>query len=139
MILILDDNPARVEAFRETLTALTPAPMFEIYQTAERFISDLPVTLPLAQLISLEHDLNSGGTDDPDSGNGLDVTTELVKSNPACSVILHTENHDGCRAMAQALQDGGWSVERIAPVSGGASWIPTVWLPKALDLLPFST
>jgi len=37
--------------------------------------------------------------------------------------------------MAVALQDHGWSVDRIAPVADGASWIPTLWLPKALDLL----
>jgi len=139
MILILDDDPDRAEAFEGCLRTLTPEPMFEIYQTAERFISDLPVTLPQAQLITLEHDLDFAGAGDQPSGNGMDVVRALVKLKPACSVILHTRDYDACRSMASELQDGGWSVERIAPVAGGAGWIPTVWLPKALDLVAFST
>jgi len=94
---MLDDNPARVEALGECLSTLTPAPLFEIYQTAERFISGLPVTLPLAQLISLEHDLISKSEGDLHSGNGMEVALEL-ESAPACSVILHTVNQEACRA-----------------------------------------
>ncbi|MBK8268403.1 MAG: hypothetical protein IPK83_08925 [Planctomycetes bacterium] len=75
--------------------------------------------LDRATLISLDHDLFlPDGTSDA-WGDGKVVARMLAARRPIAPVIVHTSNRDGARSMMEILEDGGWSVFRVAPIGSG--------------------
>jgi hypothetical protein len=95
--------------------------------------SEIEGLLPLALLISLDHDLDAeeGSNDEP--GSGWNAAQHLAALQPVCPVIVHTSNTvDGYR-MCELLQVNGWECHRLFPI--GDDWIENDWLPLVRRLL----
>ena len=124
-ILILEDNEDRIASFRAAGGALSAEGT--VWPNAYRMAAELCDLLAAASLISLDHDLNEpAGTD---VGCGMDVVRELTRHKPTCPVLLHTSNVAASWSMLSELQDHGWQVQRVPPVTMGTAWIEKDWLP----------
>src|SRR4051812_25293524 len=92
MVLMLEDDCERIERFTATLRAVAPAMPLMVWRSARRMIGEVEPFLPVARLISLDHDLEpvEGETEDP--GDGIDVARFLAVLPPVCPVIIHSSN-----------------------------------------------
>jgi len=127
-IVILEDNAARVEAMRASLTKTVPeSTPIVVTDSACTMIVWLKNHLADAVLISLDHDLPIRTDANPtDCGDGRMVADYLAQLPPTCPVIVHSSN-DACAAgMFYALQSAGWPVSRVVPYDGEA-WIGQAW------------
>jgi hypothetical protein len=126
MLLLLEDNRARIEAFTRVLRRALPELPITLWMDAHTMIRELDGHLAQARLISLDHDLYAAG-DAPDPGDGLDVVKYLVTLNlPRPPVIVHSSNSDRAQMMMGELELVGWPCERVVPL--GERWIEDDWL-----------
>lgn len=136
-ILILEDSVHRIAGFSAVLEALERSDI-RLYSNAHKMIRDLPELLPLAEVISLDHDLYPARGEDQneDLGDGLMVARWLAEQTPACPVILHTSNGDQCQRMQGVLEHAGWDVRLAGAV--GEHWIEIDWRVEVERALRFS-
>lgn len=132
-ILILEDNDERIVAFQQAVAGLGADFELKLWRDALSMIAECEVFFPTTVLISLDHDLNPqpGATADP--GTGLEVAKFLAECRPVCPLIIHSTNADRAHSMQNELVFADWSAERIGPF--GNTWIGTLWLRKARELL----
>lgn len=78
MILILEDDPTRVQGFLASLNSLDPSLTVLVWRDAWRMIREIPDYLPSCMLMSLDHDLEPHDGDESDLGTGMDVVRFLV-------------------------------------------------------------
>jgi hypothetical protein len=123
MLLMLEDCPERVERFRAVWDALVPDQPMRVWRAVPEMIRDLPVHLPIATVISLDHDLEP--VDGADPGDGMEVARFLASLAPACPVIVHTSNGDRGTLMMGELELAGWKRHRVYPL--GDDWIEADW------------
>jgi ADP-ribosylglycohydrolase len=128
-ILILDSDPARVEAFQHAMASTGHEFEWVVWDDARRMIAECEHHFATACLFSLEYDLSGISRPDPDCGTGLDVTNYLSRFSRVCPVILHAANAECAWAMRNELRFAGWDAECARPA--GADWIPRAWLPVA--------
>ena len=129
-ILLLEDDPERLERFSKVATEIS-CRLIQ-WRSAFDFLADLDQTLPTADLISLDHDLLSIN-DEPDLGDGVLATKALAARTPCCPVIIHTSNGVRGDWMEGELQLSGWSYHRVAPI--GDDWIEVDWRRSVTRLL----
>jgi hypothetical protein len=124
VLLMLEDNPERVQRFTEALRALDPELPLLVWRDARAMIREAGPHLPTAQVISLDHDLEppEGG---PDPGDGLEVVKFLVSQPVVRPVIIHTSNGERSGWMAGEFDLAGWRHWRVAPL--GDDWIEADW------------
>jgi ADP-ribosylglycohydrolase len=132
-VLILEDSPDRLEAFRKAVQSLGTDLAIQEWSSAPVMIAECEEHLERAALISLDHDLvaKPGRTSDP--GTGLQVAGFLAGYLPICPVIIHSSNTDASWSMHNELHFAGWHVERVGPI--GDDWIATTWLNTVRNLL----
>ncbi len=130
---MLEDSRDRIAAF-EAAVAQLPECTLIVWRNAPDMIRDIGEQLPGTALISLDHDLVPD-PGDPDPGDGLEVAEALAQHDAICPVILHTTNRDRAFSMLRELEDGGWEIQRVAPVGMGEDWIVKYWLPAVQELL----
>src|SRR5262245_62012136 len=123
MLLLLEDNAERTERFTAVWNAVAPGQPIRIWQVASEMVGDLEAHLPVAVLISLDHDLESDDGTDP--GDGMDVARCLAAMVPRCPVIVHTSNGDRGTLMMGELELAGWERHRVYPL--GDDWIEFDW------------
>jgi hypothetical protein len=121
VLLMLEDDSERLERFRVAAEQLG----VEIisWPDAHVMVAEMGQFLPVAFLISLDHDLEPTGPDDP--GDGLQVTKQLATLSPLCPVVIHTSNGARGDWMEGELDLAGWTYHRIAPL--GDDWIEVDW------------
>jgi hypothetical protein len=95
-----------------------------VWSSARRMIEECATLLTVANLISLDHDLEA--VDGVDPGDGLEVAKFLVTSPTIVPVIIHTSNGERGRWMAGEFELAGWPFRRVLPF--GQNWIETEWL-----------
>jgi hypothetical protein len=125
VILMLEDDPERLERFRAS--ALQLGAELVVWRSAHCMIAEIAEVLATAALISLDHDLEPEDSSDP--GDGLDVAKHMAKLVPTCPVIVHTSNGIRGDAMVSQLEEGGWQYHRVMPL--GDDWIEVDWLRAA--------
>ena len=136
-VLLLEDMEDRIVAFQAAIAQLAGVEIV-IWRDARIMIRDLPVILPMASLISLDHDLLPAKGAPGHPGTGLDVCEFLAKRKPICPVFLHTANYIKVWPMMNELCFSKWDVHRTPPVGMQEGWIETVWLPRIKMVLDSS-
>jgi hypothetical protein len=124
MILILEDDDARLRRFARTIATITPGMALRVWRDAHTMTSEVDTLLPAARLVSLDHDLLPlrGGAD---PGDGLDAARHLATRQPVAPVIVHTSNGFRGEVMMETLRLAGWTCIRVAPF--GDDWIENDW------------
>src|SRR5262245_29632381 len=120
MLLMLEDDPDRIERFTAILDAIAPTMPLRIWRSAGKMIREIAPFLPVARLVSLARDLEPvEGEEDP--GDGIDVARYLAEGPPVCPVIIHSSNGSRSDWMIGEFELGGWEYRRVAPI--GDDWI----------------
>jgi FixJ family two-component response regulator len=120
-VLMLEDDAERLARFHDTAARLG----LDIVSWADAhlMIAEVQQVLPVAALVSLDHDLEPTGPRDP--GDGLDVAKFLAALAPLCPIIVHTSNGPRGDAMMGEFELAGWDHHRVAPL--GDDWIECDW------------
>lgn len=134
LLLILDDDRARLRGFDEIMPRLGKEWGLMAWRDAPSMIAELDLLLGKAQLISLDHDLYKDSPADPDPGSGRMIANLLSQREPVCPVIVHSTNTDAAWGMFNELTSGGWNVKLVHHVNQYA-WIEELWLPVATQLV----
>jgi hypothetical protein len=132
MLLILEDDKYRTSAFERAMALSHPTLLLKVWTNAPAMIAGLDKWLPMAHLISLDHDLEPTKLCQ-DPGDGMAVVRALALRAPCCPVIVHTSNEYACKDMMATLTQARWNPTRVAPV--GRDWIPQHWALVAQKLL----
>ena len=133
MLLMLEDNAERIERFCAVLHAIDPALELRVWRDAWKMIREVGPLLPMARLVSLDHDLDPEEGSITDPGTGWDVTKVLAALPPYCPVIIHTSNGERGTWMMGEFHLGGWEYHRVAAL--GDDWIEAHWGPVVRRLL----
>jgi hypothetical protein len=130
---MLEDDLDRITRFRVVVAEHYPAATLTIYRTAPDFIEGYRRLNRVPDLICLDHDLFTDSPDDPDPGDGRDVSAFLVTCQPTAPVLIHSTNAVAADSMLYSMRDHGWNVDRIAPL--GEDWIESYWFPTAHEMV----
>lgn len=125
MLLMLEDDPDRIERFTAALRAIDPSLRLVIWRSAKKMVREIEPYLPSARLISLDHDLEPQEGDVEDPGDGIEVARFLAERPPPCPVIVHSSNGTRAEWMIGEFELGGWDFKRVAPI--GEDWIEAYW------------
>ncbi len=134
-ILILENNPERIELFTSALKELQPECEVIVWKSAHRMIDELDRYLGDATAISLAHDLDPALSHSAAPGTGMDVIDFLTEEKPSCPIILHTANMNARWNMVYTLTDANWAVHLTPPFGDNHDWIQKSWLTKIKDVL----
>lgn len=124
MLLMLEDDDARIQRFRETWRLIAPHEEIRIWRDAHAMIREAGEQLPSATLISLDHDLERL-PDAADPGDGVMVVKWLTSQPLIVPVIIHSSNGERVRWMIGDLDLAGWPYWRVVPFD--ERWIQTQW------------
>src|SRR4051794_30918616 len=132
-ILVLEDDPERVQRFRARFAALSPQMRVEIWRDAKKMVRECGAYLHQCALICLDHDLMPEAGGPPDPGDGLEVAKFLAPLRPQCPILIHSSNSDRAYQMLGEFQLHSCEVATILPL--GADWIEEYWWPRVMALL----
>jgi hypothetical protein len=133
LILMLEDDHSRIGRFTASCRAMWPSWQLRIWANAHQMLHEAPELLPVARLISLDHDLEPREGDTTDPGDGLLVAKWLASHSPICPAIVHTSNGARGDAMEGEFELAGWECRRVMPL--GDDWIEVDWGAMARKLL----
>ena len=133
LLLMLEDDHDRIQRFQSIVSRHHPEAALVVARTAPDFIAKYGSIADTPDLICLDHDLFTDSPDDPDPGDGREVSAFLVTQPPRCPALIHSTNHQAADSMMFSMRDAGWSVARIAPI--GDDWIESDWYPVALEMI----
>lgn len=132
MVLILEDDTARVARFRAVLAELAPGLELRVWLDAHGFVREAGPLVAAAPFVSLDHDLEPA-PGAPDPGDGYQVACWLADRPDCPPVVIHTSNGPRAEWMAGALDLGGKRHVRVAPL--GDDWIEVDWRHAARRVL----
>src|SRR5262245_1267700 len=103
LLLLLDDDPARLAGFQASLPALGSEWHLKTWTRAEDMIAGLDESLAQAQFIAL------------DAGLAPPVVERMAKLAPSCPVTLHWRNrtHDTAWRAFKQLSASGWDLQTV--------------------------
>lgn len=130
---MLEDDLDRIRRFRAVVAHQHPGAVLTIARTAPTFISEYRSLRQTPELICLDHDLFTDSPDDPDPGDGRDVSAFLITQPPTCPVLIHSTNTFAADSMMYSMREAGWIVTRISPI--GDDWIESYWYPIAQEMI----
>jgi|LakMenEpi03Aug12_release.lakeMendotaPanAssembly.Ray.scaffolds.fasta_scaffold439357_2 hypothetical protein len=133
LLLMLEDDHDRIRRFREIVARHHPDAVLKIARTSPDFKTEYWSLNDTPDLICLDHDLFTDSPDDPDPGDGYDVTRFLITRPAKCPALIHSTNAPAADSMMFSMRDAGWTVDRIAPI--GDDWIESYWYPVALQMI----
>jgi hypothetical protein len=132
-VAMLEDDRDRIERFTRVLQSTHPSFHLIHWRTATAFITNYAVMPGIPQLIALDHDLFADNPNDPDPGDGREVSAYLTTQVPRCPILIHSTNSVAADSMLFSLRDAGWTVDRISPL--GSDWIEAYWYPIAMEMI----
>jgi NAD+-processing family protein with receiver domain len=124
MLLVLEDNAERIERFEAVMRSLAPDLPIRIWHDSHKMMREVPPFLPIASLLSLDHDLEPTNAGE-DPGDGYMVAQWLTSQPIRRPVVIHTSNGERATWMTGAFDLEGWKTVRVLPV--GDDWIETSW------------
>ncbi|MCC9603747.1 hypothetical protein LOC67_24620 [Stieleria sp. JC731] len=136
-LLMLEDDHDRIRRFRAVVARQHPNAVLKIARTAPDFETEYWSLNDTPDLICLDHDLFTDSPDDPDPGDGRDVSAFLITRLAKCPALIHSTNANAADSMMFSMRDAGWTVDRIAPI--GDDWIESYWCPVALKMVERGT
>jgi len=111
---MLEDDHDRIRRFREIVARHHPDAVLKIARTSPDFKTEYWSLNDTPDLICLDHDLFTDSPDDPDPGDGYDVTRFLITRPAKCPALIHSTNAPAADSMMFSMRDAGWTVDRIA-------------------------
>ena len=133
LLLMLEDDLDRIRRFSAVVVRHHPDANLTVARTAPDFISAYWSLTETPDLICLDHDLFTDSPDDPDPGDGRDVSAFLITRLAKCPALIHSTNAHAADSMMFSMRDAGWNVDRIAPI--GDDWIESDWYPVASEIV----
>lgn len=124
MLLLLEDDPERLDRFEAVVAGLEPVPQFGVWRDAHAMVREAGPFLASTSVISLDHDLITP-EGDPDPGDGYVVAQWLTAQPVVRPVIVHSSNAERASWMAGEFDLAGWRHWRVIPF--GDDWIETDW------------
>lgn len=121
LLLMLEDDLDRIRRFKAVVARYNADAVPTIARTAPDFVVAYSALTEVPDLICLDHDLFVDSPDDPDPGDGRDVSNFLVTQVAQCPALIHSTNAHAADSMLFSMRDSGWTVDRIAPI--GDDWI----------------
>lgn len=124
MLLMLEDDAARVERFSAVLQDIAPKMKLQVWRSAHGMMREAEPMLVSASLISLDHDLEPD-ENGADAGDGYMVAQWLTSLPIIRPVVVHSSNSERARWMAGAFDLAGWRHWRVPAL--GDDWIEADW------------
>ncbi len=134
---MLEDDHDRIRRFRAIVAHHHPNAVLKIARTAPDFKTEYWSLNATPDLICLDHDLFTDSPDEPDPGDGRDVSAFLITRLAECPALIHSTNAHAADSMMFSMRDAGWTVDRIAPI--GVDWIESHWYAVALEMIKRGT
>lgn len=131
MILILEDDPARLRRLNAALKVICPTTEVRVWADAKAMVREVSAVLSAARLVSLDHDLLP--VEGEDVGDGLDVAKHLVTLDVRAPAIVRSSNEARSSLMVSSLRGAGWTCERVPPI--GEDWVESDWVATVRRLL----
>ncbi len=131
LLIMLEDDLDRIERFRAIIARHHPQATLNVSRTAPAFIAAYSRLTEIPDLICLDHDLFTDTPDEPDPGDGRDVSSFLVMQPPRSPTLIHSTNSIAADSMMYSMRDAGWTVDRLLPI--GEDWIEADWYPVAAE------
>lgn len=122
LLLMLEDDHDRIQRFRNIVARHHPSAIMAIARTAADFITAYWSLTETPDLIC--HDLFVDLPDEPDTGDGRDVSNFLILQMAKCPALIHSTNAHAADSMFFSMRDDGWTVDRVSPI--GDDWIESV-------------
>lgn len=147
-IAILDDDPSRIQAMKESVSRQLPRCREVTFDNAPDMIEWLQKHWMEASILSLDHDLGlervrNGELFDP--GTGRDVVNYLATQTPFCPVLIHTSSGFAAAEMEIVLEGSGWQSSCVTPSiekhrrlwssENALMWISDEWIGKVTAAL----
>lgn len=132
-LLMLEDDLDRIRRFKAIVARHYPSAILTVARTAPDFKTAYWSLTEMPDLICLDHDLFTDSLNDPDPGDGRDVSDFLVTRLAKCPALIHSTNAAAADSMLYSMREGGWTVDRIVPI--GEDWIETYWYPAACEMI----
>ncbi len=133
LLFMLEDDYDRIQRFNAVIAKHHPDATILNSRTAPNFIAAYKLLQTLPDLICLDHDLFTDSPNDPDPGDGRDVSRFLVTQPSVCPVLIHSTNGVAADSMLYSMRDAGWTVRRMSPI--GEAWIEEDWYPVATEVI----
>ena len=133
LLLMLEDDLDRIRRFRAIVDHHYPDAVLKIARTVADFKAAYWSLTENPDLICLDHDLFTDTPDDPDPGDGRDISNFLITRLPKCPALIHSSNDVAADSMLYSMRDAGWTVNRIAPL--GEDWIESYWYSVACEMI----
>ena len=136
-IVILEDCMERRRLMTDVLRDRFAQVGVLFFYTSGEAIVHLRENMDRLLAVILDHDLELIEVDKHrliDPGTGRDVADYLATQSPVCPVVVHSTNSPAAIGMLAALEDAGWSTERVIPV-GEFKWIRTIWIKAVQDAI----
>jgi hypothetical protein len=133
LVVMLEDDRDRLTRFTAMLSKHPSGIRLLYWRNAYDFISNYAKLPSTPGLIALDHDLFVDNPNDPDPGDGRDVSAFLASQKPTSPILIHSSNSVAADSMLFALRDSGWNAERISPI--GDDWIEADRFPTAVEMM----
>ncbi|MEZ6138866.1 MAG: cyclic-phosphate processing receiver domain-containing protein [Pirellulaceae bacterium] len=133
LLLMLEDDRDSIRRFNAVITRHHPDAILKVARTAPDFKTAFWSLTDAPDLICLDHDLFPDNPDDPDPGDGRDVSNFLITQMVRFPALIHSTNAHAADSMMFTMREAGWTVNRIAPI--GDDWIESYWYPVALEMI----
>lgn len=131
LLVMLEDDTERIERFLTVIARHHPEATLHVWRTAPAFIAGYSQIADAPDLVCLDHDLFTDTPDEPDPGDGRDVSDFLISQPPRSPALIHSTNSVAADSMMFSMRDAGWTVDRLLPI--GEDWIEEYWYPVAVE------
>ena len=133
LLFMLEDDHDRIRRFTSIIATHHPEAEIQNSRTAPEFIAAYKRLSTDPDLICLDHDLFTDSPDDPDPGDGRDVSRFLTTQTPICPALIHSTNSVAADSMLYSMRDAGWTIKRMSPIV--EDWIEEYWYPVAIEVI----
>ncbi|QDT06536.1 hypothetical protein K227x_49460 [Rubripirellula lacrimiformis] len=128
-LVMLEDDLDRIRRFNAIVATHHPGVRIDVCRPAPAFIAAYSTLTSTPCLICLDHDLFVDSPDDPDPGDGRDVSTFLAAQDAICPVLIHSTNAPAADSMILSMR-AGWAIELLRSVMTGSNHTGILMLAK---------
>jgi hypothetical protein len=107
LLLMLEDDHDRISRFRAMVAGYYPDAVLKNARAAPDFETEYWSLNATLDLICFDHDLFTDTPDEPDLGDGCDVSAFLITGLARCLARIHSTNAHAADSMMFSMRDAG--------------------------------